>query len=798
LALYTAIFPFDKLFSTELSTDPVDKFSNILIFDLYDDFLLQLFSLKRIKIGYSAACMQHSRHNKKPLKKLVQVAVPAPLYSCFDYLSPKNADEKTLYPGCRVQVPFGRRFQIGVILGHSDTTEVPASKLKAVQSTFDAEPVLPKDLLKLLKWAASYYQYPIGEVVHSAMPGLLRKGKAPSISGQAMWRTGSEPVDPDTEFKRAPRQLQLYRFLRQQDGGASDELLNQTFENWRTAMKSLVAKDQVIKTELPCLPDAVTCAEAGPQLNSEQQLIIDTIQSQAAGYKAHLIHGITGSGKTEVYISLAQQVLAAGKQVLVLVPEISLTPQLTDRFRKRLGVRTASLHSGLNDSQRLCAWSTAAQNGAQLVIGTRSAIFTPMPKLGLVIIDEEHDGSYKQQDGFRYNARDLALVRAQQTRVPVILGSATPSLESLYNCYKGRYQLHKLKQRARTSQTPRIELVDLCKQKLQEGLSPKLLASIDRHLQNQGQVLLFLNRRGFSPLMMCHACGWTTSCRRCDAHMTYHKSRHLLRCHHCGAEAAVPKSCGDCGSSELISIGAGTERIEQFLKSQYPDTRVERIDRDTIRRKGSLHEKLEQARTGNARILVGTQMLAKGHDFPNVTLVGVLDTDQGLYSSDFRASEHLAQLITQVAGRAGRAQKPGEVLIQTHHPDHALLQTLLHQGYDGFAHAALTEREQAGLPPYRHLALLRCEAIKPEAGTAFMESARKLLNEFETNAIEVFGPLPAPMEKRAGRYRMQLILQSSQRKLLHQALQPWTQSLVNLKAGNKVRWSLDIDPYDTY
>jgi len=482
----------------------------------------------------------------------------------------------------------------------------------------------------------------------------------------------------------------------------------------------------------------------------------------------------------------------------VLVPEISLTPQLTDRFRKRLGVRTASLHSGLNDSQRLCAWSTAAQNGAQLVIGTRSAVFTPMPELGLVIIDEEHDGSYKQQDGFRYNARDLALVRAQQASVPVILGSATPSLESLYNCYNGRYQLLTLKQRARSSQMPRIELVDLCKQKLQEGLSPKLLAAIDMHLQNQGQVLLFLNRRGFSPLLMCHACGWTISCRRCDAHMTYHKNRQLLRCHHCGAEAAVPQSCGDCGSSELVSIGAGTERIEQLLKSRYPDIRVERIDRDTTRRKGSLHEKLEHARTGKARLLVGTQMLAKGHDFPNLTLVGVLDTDQGLYSGDFRAPEHLAQLITQVAGRAGRAEKPGEVLIQTHHPDHPLLQTLLHQGYDGFAHAALTEREQAGFPPYRHLALLRCEAIKPEAGTAFMESARELLNGFETNSIEVFGPLPAPMEKRAGRYRMQLILQSSQRKLLHQALQPWTQSLVNLKAGSKVRWSLDVDPYDTY
>ena len=480
----------------------------------------------------------------------------------------------------------------------------------------------------------------------------------------------------------------------------------------------------------------------------------------------------------------------------MLVPEISLTPQLTERFRTRLGARTAVLHSGLNDSERLCAWSTAARAQAQLVIGTRSAVFTPMPQLGLIVIDEEHDGSYKQQEGFRYNARDLALVRAQQAGIPVVLGSATPSLESLYYAYHQRYRLHTLSIRARSSQAPRIELVNLCRQKLQHGLSPKLLHAVAEHLKQHGQILLFLNRRGYSPLLMCHDCGWTTSCRRCDAHMTYHRNQQLLRCHHCGAEAPVPANCSGCGSTELISIGAGTERIENYLQSLYPDTCIERIDRDTTRRKGSLDAKLEQARSGNARILVGTQMLAKGHDFPNVTLVGVIDTDQGLYSADFRAAEHLAQLITQVAGRAGRADKPGEVLIQTHHPDHPLLQTLLHQGYDGFAHAALAEREQAGFPPYRHLALLRCEGVKAETALAFMEAARDHLGDSE--AVERFGPLPAPMEKRAGRYRFQLILQSTQRQALHELLRPWVLTLTQLKSGNKVRWSIDVDPYDTY
>ena len=740
--------------------------------------------------------MQHPKHTRKSPGSIIQVAVPAPLYSCFDYLSPDLIDDKKPHPGSRVRVPFGRRSQIGIVLGYADHSDVPVNKLKAVQATLDRHPVLPAELLKLLKWAANYYQYPLGEVIHSAMPALLRKGKAPSIRGQTLWRTSSKTVQPETVFKRAPRQHKLYAFLQSQKQGVSDDQLNRSFENWRPAMKSLLSKNLVSKSEQSCLADAVSAVEPGPELNPEQQSIVDEIQNQVAGYQAHLVHGITGSGKTEVYMALAQRVLADDKQVLVLVPEISLTPQLTDRFRKRLGVRTAALHSGLNDSQRLCAWSTAAQSEAQLVIGTRSAVFTPMPQLGLIIIDEEHDGSYKQQDGFRYNARDLALVRAQHAGIPVILGSATPSLESLYNSYNGRYRLHTLKQRARSSQTPRIELVNLCKQNLQHGLSPRLLDAIGRHLHNDGQVLLFLNRRGYSPLLMCHECGWTSSCRRCDAHMTYHKSKQMLRCHHCGAEASAPQSCADCGSTELISPGAGTERIEQHLQSLYPNTCIERVDRDTTRRKGSLHHKLEQARSGIARILVGTQMLAKGHDFPNVTLVGVLDTDQGLYSGDFRAAEHLAQLITQVAGRAGRAEKPGEVLIQTHHPDHPLLQTLLHQGYDGFAHAALTEREQAGFPPYRHLALLRCEAIKPEAGQAFMQSARELLGENST--IEVFGPLPAPMEKRAGRYRTQLVIQSTQRKALHQALQPWVQSLSKLKTGSRVRWSLDIDPYDTY
>ena len=515
--------------------------------------------------------MQAAKDNFNQNKTFVQVAVPAPLYSRFDYLVPPGLNPSELQPGCRIKVPFGRRSQIGIILGLSDHSSVAASKLKPLQSTIDTQPVLPAGLLELLTWASQYYQHPIGEVIQTALPVLLRQGKSPAVKGQTQWFINKTDIDAEAAFKRAPKQQQLYQLLQQHPDGMSDDLLNQHSNNWRSAMKALREKGLVVSEEKSCLPDAVASPEAGPLLNIEQQHIIDSVQSHEAGYRAHLVHGITGSGKTEVYIALAEHVLAAGKQVLVLVPEISLTPQLTERFRNRLGVRTATMHSAMNDSQRLCAWTAAAcldsAHTAELVIGTRSAVFTPMPRLGLIIVDEEHDGSYKQQDGFRYNARDLALVRAQRADIPVVMGSATPSLESLYNSENNRYLLHTLKQRARAQAEPRIELLDLCKQKLQEGLSPKLLQAIDRHINNDGQVLLFLNRRGFSPLLMCHDCGWTTACRRCDAHMTYHKGKQLLRCHHCGAEAAVPRTCGDCGGNELVSIGFGTERIEQLLQS---------------------------------------------------------------------------------------------------------------------------------------------------------------------------------------------------------------------------------------
>lgn len=731
---------------------------------------------------------------------LIQVAVPTPLYGSFDYLIPAGTSPAQLQPGCRVRVPFGRQQLTGVVLALHNHSDYPVAKLKPLLATLDHEPVLDAALLDLLQWAASYYHHPLGDVIQTALPAPLREGRENAALTISRWQTSvsADAAEIAAQLKRAPKQLQLLQLLAQHRDGLDADQLNALTDNWRNAMRALLEKNLVREELQSALNPASAENDVAPELNAEQQASVAAIRASLGEHQIHLLHGITGSGKTEVYLALTEAVLAAGQQVLVLVPEISLTPQLGQRFQSRFNVPVAMLHSGLSDSQRFIAWRACATGEARLLIGTRSAIFTPLPELGLVILDEEHDGSYKQQEGFRYNARDLALVRAQKVRVPVVLGSATPSLESLHNVARQRFAIHTLTQRAGNSHKVRIELMDLRKQKLEEGLSALLIDRIKQHLNNQGQVLLFLNRRGFAPLLMCHACGWTTQCARCDAHMTFHHHKQQLHCHHCGAESRAPQVCADCGDSELVAIGIGTERIENHLTTLFPDTVVSRIDRDTTRRKGSLQAKLADAHSGESGILVGTQMLAKGHDFPNLTLVAVLDADQSLHSTDFRAAEHLAQLIIQVSGRAGRAEKAGEVVIQTHHPDHPLLQTLLHQGYNGFAEAALIEREQAALAPYSHLVMLRCEAIKQAAGDAFMHAAHELLQSLNPTELSIFGPVKAPMERRAGRYRSQIMLQASQRKPLHQVLQHWLPQLQRLKQARAVRWSLDVDPFDTY
>ncbi len=724
----------------------------------------------------------------------LQVAVPSPLQRVFDYRAPAEWDPARLQPGVRVRVPFGRGEQVGVLLAVRDRSEVPAAKLKTAHALLDDIPVLPPDLLALVQWASRYYHYPIGEALATALPVLLRRGHQGRIAGVKEWRlTEAGRAVAADHLKRAPRQLALLQQLRRHPAGLPREAL----EANAATLRALVDKGWVEERERPCLEAVPASPEPAPELNAGQAGAVAAVTARLGGYGAFLLEGVTGSGKTEVYMQLIAACLEQGRQALVLVPEIGLTPQLVARFRGRFTRPLAVLHSGLNDRERLCAWQSAAAGEAAVVIGTRSAVFTPLPRLGLVLVDEEHDASLKQQEGFRYSARDLAVWRAHREAVPVVLGTATPSLESLYNVAQGRYARLHLPERTGSARPPRVGLLDIRRQPMDSPLAPALQAAMERHLAAGGQVLLFLNRRGFAPTLLCHECGWLADCPRCDAHMTLHQRAARLRCHHCGHERALPHQCPGCGSPDLLALGKGTERIEEYLAARFPDQETIRIDRDTTRRKGALEARLAQATEGVARILVGTQMLAKGHHFPQVSLVAILDADQGLFSNDFRAAERLAQLIVQVAGRAGRADRAGEVLIQTHHPEHPLLQQLVLQGYGAFAEAALAERQAAGFPPFASLALLRAEASGREPALAFLEEARDAAQALEQTGVQFWGPVPAPMERRAGRYRAQLLLQAPERGALQQLLDPWVLQLEQLKSARKVRWSLDVDPVDT-
>jgi primosomal protein N' (replication factor Y) len=727
---------------------------------------------------------------------ILEVAVPSPLYRSFDYRAPPVQGDIRPAAGMRVLVPFGRRQLVGVILATRGHSSVPGSKIKNALSVLDTEPVLGANLMELLNWAARYYQHPIGEVIAAALPVLLRKAGRRGGADRRVWKlTDAGRTRSADEPGRAARQAVVLAQLAAHPEGLPRSALPVPL----AVLKTLQQKGWVSCGEPLAAASSRASANPAPpalELSDAQQQAVAAVADCFGSFQAFLLEGVTGSGKTEVYLRLIDPLLAQQRQVLVLVPEIGLTPQLVNRFRKRFATEIAVLHSGLNDSQRLQAWEAAARGRAQLILGTRSAIFTPLLRPGLIIVDEEHDASLKQQEGFRYSARDLAVWRAQRLGIPVLLGSATPSLESLYNVHQGRYRHLQLPERAGQALVPRLRLLDLRGQPMRDLLSEPLVMAMDRHLQRGGQVLLFLNRRGFSPVLLCHACGWVAECKRCDARMTLHQRYAELRCHHCGSQRPVDRFCPSCGSSELVGIGEGTERIEQALRERFPAHPVLRIDRDTTRRKGELEAALAEARSGQARILLGTQMLAKGHHFPAVTLVAVLDADQGLFSVDFRASERLAQLIIQVAGRAGRADKPGEVLIQTHHPEHPLLQLLVEQGYPAFAEAALEERQEALLPPYASMALLRAEATRADYPRDFLLAARQLAEPLVQASLQLWGPVAAPMERRAGRYRAQLMFQATDRMALQQLLRKLVPLLESEKQARRVRWSIDVDPVD--
>lgn len=730
---------------------------------------------------------------------ILKVAVNVPLSRLFDYLAPAGAEGGE--PGCRVLVPFGRQKQVGLVMERDHQSDVPAAKMKRCEAILDDEPLLSAADLQLIRFTSSYYHHPIGEVAAAALPSLLRAGKPlwPIRKVVAISAAG-ETADLETIAKRAPRQLELMQCLHDAGGdGRSEDELTELLPNWRQAAKRLFERGWLERFETRGEPERAMSdlsATPGPELNDDQQAAVRTLQSQS-GYAAYLLDGVTGSGKTEVYLAVIREVLDAGKQVLVLVPEIGLTPQLVGRLRQRLGVEPAVLHSGLSDTARLSAWRNARSGSAQLVVGTRSAVFTPLPDLGLIVVDEEHDHSLKQQEGLRYSARDLAIVRASKHDVRIILGSATPTLETLQHCHSGNFTRIALPTRAGGAVPPSVRLVDLGRAQSSEGLSEPLAAAVEQHLQSGGQVLLFLNRRGFAPTLICASCGHLAECARCDSRMTVHARDQALRCHHCGSQTPLPKACSECGA-EVRPLGEGTERLEDILNARFPDFEVQRIDSDSTQKRGAIEAALSRAEQGAADILVGTQMLSKGHHFPKLTLVGIVNADQGLFGTDFRAAERLAQSIVQVAGRAGREERRGEVLIQTAFPEHAFWQSLIDGGYPRVAEESLQERAESRWPPFTRLALLRSAAHQQADAIDFLQRAAELLAEEPSDYVRVLGPVNAPMARKAGRYRAQLLVQSSDRKVLHAKLGALRPSLEAEPTARKVRWSIDVDPIELF
>ena len=676
--------------------------------------------------------------------------------------------------------------------------ELASAKLRRALALPDAAPLLPPDLLALCTFAAQYYHAPLGEVVVNTLPAELRTpGRAPRRVARCWQATPESAGLGDAALARAPKQAAALAFL-QQHGPADDAACRAAGIDAET-LRSLQRKGlaAAAASAAPAAAPAKAAAHdaAAPALNAAQQAALAALEQARDAFHCVLLEGVTGSGKTEVYLRFIERVLAAGRQALVLVPEIGLTPQTRARFEARFGHGIAVLHSGLGDRERLDTWRRCADGRARVLIGTRSALFSPLPELGAIIVDEEHDASFKQQEGFRYSARDLAVVRARQRGVPVLLGSATPSTESLANCASGRFLHLRLPQRAGAARPPAVRLLDVKGQALDGGMCPETIARIGATLAAGNQALVFLNRRGWAPVLSCADCGWMGECRHCDARMTLHRAERLLWCHHCDARAPVPAACPHCRSARLIALGTGTERTEHTLQRLFPAFPIRRIDRGTMQARDAMERLVQQLDSGEPCILVGTQMLAKGHHFPHVTLVAIIDLDGGLFSADFRAAERTGQLLVQVAGRAGRAERPGEVLVQTFHPAHPWLARLVDGGYGAFIEPILAERRQLGLPPYAHLAILRAESRAQPAALALLQELRQELQRAH-RTVEIIGPVPAPMQRRAGFHRMQLLLSHAQRAPLHAALDAACRLLETRRAPGVERWHIDVDPQE--
>jgi len=662
---------------------------------------------------------------------IARVALDVPLDEAFDFRVPEGMETPL---GALVLVPFGRARKVGVVVGRARKSAIPQARLRDIERRIEDVPPLGAPELDLYAFCSRYYQRPLGEVIAAALPPRLRQ-----VSRRAM-------PPPKAALTDAP----------------------------------------------PATP--------GPTLIPEQEEALARIEAGLDRFHPLLLQGITGSGKTEVYLRAIASVLARGRQALFLVPEIGLTPQLEGLVRARFpGTRVAFAHSHLGEGERATAWLAAQSGAAGIVLGTRLAVLMPFRDLGLIVVDEEHDPSYKQQEGLRYSARDVAVRRAQSLAIPIVLGSATPSLESWSNARAGRYELITLGARATGAKLPRVRTIDTRADRPKDGLSHGLIDAISRATAAGEQSLVFVNRRGFAPVLFCRTCSWHSTCRRCSANLVVHRGAGELRCHHCGHRERVPAACPNCGGVDVAPVGHGTQRIEETLREAFPAARIARIDRDSTARKGSLAGMLDQVRAGDIDILVGTQMLAKGHDYPNLTLVGVVDSDSALFSADFRAAERLFSQLVQVAGRAGRGERPGEVLIQTDFPGHPLYAAVARQDYGAFAQEALDERRAASFPPFSHLLLLRAESKKAGEAASFLasaaRSARRLARGVKGGPVEVFDPVPAVLERKAGFERAQLLVRSDSRAALHSFLPAWREAL-SAREDRRVRWALDVDPQE--
>jgi primosomal protein N' (replication factor Y) (superfamily II helicase) len=717
--------------------------------------------------------------------QVLQVALDVPLPRLFDYAWP---DATAALIGCRVRVPFGKTKRIGIVLGVGESA-IAVDKLKSADAVLFDMPPLAEEWLALANFCSEYYQRPLGEVVHGALPPRLKRVVSIERPPEFFRLSAAGAAALETKLRSAAQREML-------ESLAAGPLPAETLAAG-AARRELMKKGWIES----CAPERPPLSfHTAVQLNGPQQAACGAVSAKLGEYAPFLLLGVTGSGKTEVYLHLIAATLRRGRQALILVPEINLTPQLEAQFRERLpGARLLTLTSALPDNERAQRWLAAQAGEADIVLGTRLAVFAPLPDIGLIIVDEEHDASFKQQEGVRYSARDLAVFRAHQAGIPVVLGSATPSLETYAQTRAGRYGLLELPERARPGAAqPEVRMIDTWTLASPDGLSAELVEAVETRLAREEQVLLFLNRRGYAPVLSCGACAWVADCPRCSAHLVVHLKDGRLRCHHCGYVAPLPRHCPQCGNVDLVPFGRGTQRLEDAVAARFPHARLLRIDSDSTRNKGVWESMRERITAGEVDLLIGTQILAKGHDFPLLTLVGVLNADAALLAPDYRAPERLFAQLHQVAGRAGRAERPGEVLIQTRYADHPLYRALARHDYKGHAAALLAEREQAGFPPFVYEAVLRAEAREMEAALAFLQGARTLAPPAD-ESITAYDPVPMTLARLNGWERAQMLLQSPSRRALQQYLRVWVEALYaakNLAKARAVRWHLDVDPIE--